>query len=197
MTARRPAPAGSSRRRVLGLFVAVAAALASSCGVSLDPNVRVVPPEDVPYGLLDAAAAPSPPSGDEGFDTAVCLTVNGKLLTVRRASSSSDLADILRIGPTDGEATIGLRNIAGEDLVSDVTVEDHLAEVELNEDFADLPGDQQLLAVAQITCTASAQPGIDAVSFSLDGQSVDVPIQGGESSARPVTIRDYERLQIN
>lgn len=177
-------------------------ALAASCGVPVDREATQIPPEDVPYELLDATTTSVVPDAPEGGDTSICLTLESAVLAVGRSRDGSSpldsLLDIVSAGPTEGEAGLGLRSaLTGDEPVLSVRRADGGAEVELGADFAELPADQQLLAVAQMTCALTAQPGVARVTFLLDDRQIEVPVQGGSLVSRAVTRDDYARLIAN
>ena len=188
------------RRRTAALLAAVSLAVAA-CGVTEDSSARTTPAEEVPFGLLDRSVTTVPATGAEGTETNVCLALDGSLLLVGRARGGDtplgSLRDLVLAGPTEGEANLGLRTAMGDDTIEDVSASGGLATVALTEAFADLPGDQQLLALAQITCTLTAQPGVSRVQFALDGDLIEVPVQGGSLVERPVTRSDYGRFIVN
>ncbi|MFP3900434.1 MAG: GerMN domain-containing protein, partial [Acidimicrobiia bacterium] len=57
------------------------------------------------------------------------------------------------------------------DAVGDVEVDGGVAIVDLREEFADLSGSDQVVAIAQVVFIATARPDADQVSFTLDGAS--------------------------
>jgi len=180
----------------------VAAAVLGACGVPVDERATPVPPESVPFELLESTTTTAVPDGPAGGDTSICLTLDSTVLALGRTrDASSDLGSLLGIvaaGPTEGEARLGLRSaLTGDEPVVAVRRSDGGASVELGADFAELPADQQLLAVAQMTCALTAQPGVRRVTFLLDERQIEVPIQGGSLVSRPVTRDDYARLIAN
>ncbi len=185
--------------RVLAVS-AVAAVLTLGCGVPVDGTAVTVEDELVPYELLSPTTTAQVGTGN-GRETTICLVVDGVLLSLGRARDDgaldSDLA-LITDAPTEGEAALGVRSaLDGEDSVVGVERVGPGAVVELGEDFAELPADQQLLAVAQITCTLTAQPGVQEVSFVLDDRELEVPVQGGELVDRPVSRNDYLEFFAN
>ncbi len=191
-----------THRRAGTLVALVAAALLGGCGVPVDERATPVPPEEVPYELLESTTTTGVPNSPQGGDTSICLTLDSTVLAVGRSrDGSSDLDSLLGIvaaGPTEGEARLGLRSaLTGDEPVTGVRRSDGGAAVELGTDFADLPADQQLLAVAQMTCALTAQPGVRQVTFLLDDRQIEVPVQGGSLVSRPVTRADYARIIAN
>jgi hypothetical protein len=182
---------------VVGLAV-----LAGACGVPADRNASVTDDADVPYDLLSPTTTTLLAGEPVGGETTICLEIDGLLLSLGRDRDGDpplddDLA-LISAGPTEGEASLGVRNVLeGGDPVLEVRRTRDLVEVELSDEFVDLPANQQLLAVAQITCTLTSQPGIARVSFRLDERELEVPLQGGELVGRPVTRTDYADLIAN
>jgi hypothetical protein len=192
---RRP---GRTRGVVLGATL-VAVVLGAACGVPSDEDPTVTPAEEVPYDLLSPTTTALAAGSVQGGETTICLSLDGALLTLGRARDGDpplrSLDALLAAGPTAGESRVGLRSALDDDDVLDgVSSEDGGAVVRLGDGFTELPADQQLVAVAQATCTLTAQLGVVRVAFELDGDQVDVPVQGGELVSRPVTRADYARL---
>lgn len=195
---RRPV---TSTRRGTAILLVLLALATGACGVAEDSAARVTPADDVPFGLLDETVTTVPATGAEGTETNVCLALDGSLLLVGRARGGEtpleSLRELVLAGPTEGEADLGLRTAMGDDTIEDISASGGLATVELTEAFTELPGDQQLLALAQMTCTLTAQNGVSRVRFSLDGEDLEVPVQGGSLVRRPVTRDDYGRFIVN
>jgi hypothetical protein len=188
-------------RRPLRAVVAGALCGLVACGVPVDRDARVTPSDQVPYDLLSPTTTSVLPGSEAGQDTTVCLESEGALLAVGRdrrgAVTAESLLALVTAGPTEGEANLGLRNAFEEETIEAVSSSAGTATVELGEEFGELPGDQQLVAVGQVTCTLTAQSGITRVVFLLDGERIDVPVQGGSLVDRAVTRSDYERLYAN
>ena len=192
----------SRRTLVVGAALSVAGIVLAACGVPVDERAPPVPPVAVPYELLESTTTTAVPDAPAGGDTSICLTIDSTVLAVGRSrDASTDLRSLLGIvlaGPTEGEAGLGLRSaLTGDEPVLAARRAEGGAEVELGRDFAELPADQQLLAVAQMTCALTAQPGVRDVTFLFDERQIEVPIQGGSLVARPVTRDDYARLIAN
>jgi hypothetical protein len=187
--------------RRAAVLMALLFAATAACGVAVDGSARIVPEEEVPFDLLSRTTTTLAAGAEQGQDTSICLALNGSLLAVGRdrgAGLPLDTPTSLALaGPTEGEAELGLRSAVDELSVNDVTVEGDTAVVELAEDFLELPGGEQLLAVAQLTCTLTSQPGTTRVTFLLEGEPVEVPTQTGSIVARPVTRADYGDLIAN
>lgn len=189
------------RRRRSVLVVALVGAL-GACGVPVDDGPTITPDDEVPYDLLSSTTTTLPADAPLMTDTTICLSLDGSLLAIGRARGGDPALDTLEAlasaRATEGERSVGLRSaVAGDDVLGSVGLEDGRAVVSLGEGFTELPADEQLLAVAQLTCTLTAQPGVASVRFELDGEATDVPVQGGELVSRAVTRADYARLIAN
>lgn len=190
-------------RPLTAAVAAVATAvLLAGCGVPVDRSARALPDDGVPFDLLsDSTTTTVLPGGRGTPDTTLCLTLDGSLLAVTRPGGAdrdaASLLSLLTSGPTEGETRVALRSAVDDAVVVSVAASGGTATVDLADEFGELPGDEQLLAVAQMTCTLTAQPGIGRVRFRLGGEHVDVPVQGGSLVGRAVTRVDYERLYVN
>jgi len=191
-------------RRAGAVAVAIVAVVAttSSCGVTTDDTAQRVDAAQVPYDLLDSTTTTLLAADAQGVETSVCLVLNGSVLSVGRDRSGEPpldtLLQLLLAGPTEGETTLGLRSaLSTADMVTTTTTLGSIVRVELGNDFAELPGDQQLLAVAQMTCTLTTQPGVESLSFRLADKDIEVPVGDGSIVSRPVTRADYVNLIVN
>lgn len=192
-----------SPRSAIGIVVAIAVSLVlTSCGVTLQENAHVFDPEVVPYNLLDATTTTLAPAISQGDEATVCLVLDGKLLAVGRAgldlTSPNLLKELAILGPTEGEASLLIRSVLpDEDMLVSISTEAGHAVVDLSVEFSDLPTDQQLLLVAQITCTLTSQPNVTHVMFTLEGESIAVPSGDGSMVSGSVNRLDYEELIVN
>lgn len=187
---RRPA---SDRRRVVSRAAALfscALGLAVStggCGVPVSGVPTVLSKNAVPFDLL----APSPPTSAAAAPTPSTVSVeiflinsSGQLVpTTRDLAYPAALGAILGAlvdGPTNTESAAGLQSaVPAQTQVLSATTAGHVATVDLSGTFAELVGQSQIDAVAQIVYTVTVLPGLTAVDFELDGQPVDVPTATG------------------
>lgn len=184
------------------VVLAVVAVLASACGVSLQERANILDPEDVPYNLLDATTTTLAPAVSQGDEATVCLVLDGKLLAVGRAgldlASPNLLKELAILGPTEGEASLLIRSVLpDEEMLLSIATEAGHALVDLSVEFSDLPTDQQLLLVAQLTCTLTSQPNVTHVMFLLEGEPIAVPSGDGSMVSGSVNRLDYEDLIVN
>jgi spore germination protein GerM len=176
---------------VLALVVA-----ACSGGGGGDPVV--VPHRDVPFGLIDPPR-PALDDGDATFSVLLYYLEAGNLIEIARPTFSEPTARRalrgLLAGPSVSEqafgATSALPSSASARLVH---VSEQTARVELAHGFRDGTVANQPAALAQIVFTLTAIPGIDAVTFSIDGSDVAVPTAAGNLVEGPVTREQYAEL---
>lgn len=167
--------------------LATLAAVASGCGVPVDNSPTVLSKSAVPFNLL----APSPPSNAATSPTPSTVSVEIFLITssdqlvpvTRDVAFPAPLTAILGAvvdGPTNAESASGLQSaVPAQTQVLAATTSGHLATIDLSGTFAQLVGQPQIDAVAQIVFTVTALPGLSEVAFELDGQQVVVPTASG------------------
>lgn len=192
------------RRRLLaGLVTATLVAAMSGCGVGPQEQARPVDDADVPFGLLDPEVSPPLTTAPTGTLVRIHLVAeDDTLVPVERRTADTDLADMVALlvgGPSDEETQLGLRSVlasAGDapDLLGAVELARGVATVDLDEAFAELASDAQLLAIGQIVLTLTDRPGVGQVSFTLAGSPVDVPRGDGTTASGTVTRGDYRDL---
>jgi spore germination protein GerM len=172
--------------------------LSSGCGVPLDDRARAADPADVPYGLV---AQPTSTTVDEtGPERAtVYLVREDRLVPVTREVDgqldASSLVEELATGLTAEEQSEGLRRaFGGSDLVAGVSQAGTLCTIELSPEFERLPSREQVLALGQIVFTVTGLQGLEQVSFTLDGEPLDVPTGDATLTNRPVSRSDFGEL---
>lgn len=187
------------RRRALRASALVAGLLVAACGVPTDENAAFDRSEDVPFGLLDPAAPTTTTAAAPVAQATLCLRADGHLVSVQRPVAAvprgEALRDMLESDPTEAEQGRGLRSaLFAEGLVHTVTVGGGIASVDLSPLFREGSATDQLLAIAQVVCTLTAQPGVGQVSFTVEGGSVEVPRGDGSLTASPLSRDDYAGL---
>lgn len=184
-------------RRQLHAVVALLLVTVVGCGVSEEAAPRGIDSGAVPFGLLEprAPSTTSTTAAVPRVTIEVFFVAGDRLTTVRRevaaAAVLSTALDAVEAGPSDAEASAGLRNALPEDAVTRVTSSSSVANVDLAASFAAVDPAEQLLAIAQIVFTASAVTGVDSVAFSVEGRPAEVPIDGASLVSRPVARSDY------
>lgn len=178
----------------IALLVAVGLA---SCGVETDESARTIDKDDVPFGLLEAAPETTTTVAAPSTTASVFLVSEDRVASVTRNVSATGVSGVLAAlerGATDAEAAQGLRSAVPSAGIERAEVLGATAEVELGSSFTTLDPAEQLLAIAQIVYTATALPDIDSVRFQLQGRAVEVPTDGANLAARPVTRSDYQSV---
>jgi spore germination protein GerM len=191
-------------REVVAGAVLALAAVAGACGVPVEDLATFRRPESVPFGLLDEAtttttAAPTVETTPRPATTPLCfLTPDRRLLVVQRPDPTSGVDGAVRLlegGPTAPERRYGLTTaVVDTDLVATASASAGVAHIDLTVGFADGGSTDQTLAIAQLVCTLTAQPGVGQVVFTLAGAPVEVPRGDGSLTAGPVTADDYAVL---
>lgn len=173
--------------------VMVAVGLFTACGVPSDEAPRKLALDDVPAELLAPAptALATTTTVPGTVPAAIFLLRDDRLVPVeRKVDSPPALRRVLGAllgGPTDEEAGGGLRSaISAQTALISVLVDGGVARVDLTGSFADIGGQEQILAVAQLVFTATTVEGVSGVQFALDGQPVEVPRADGTLTPGPL-----------
>ena len=126
--------------------------------------------------------------------------VQGELLVtvLRDVPLTADLGKVvetLLAGPDSREVRDGLRSaLTGPELIRSVALIAGVAQVDLSGGFIEATGTEQLLALGQVVCTLTAQPGVGQVHFTLDGRRAEVPRGNGSLTVDAVSRDDYASL---
>lgn len=184
----------TGRRR---LRTAVGAALlvgTAGCGIPAESSARQADPDDVPFGLLDRGTS-APPTSVGGISASTYFVLDERLVEVPRSLGSGDgldeLVAALAAGPTEDEQETGISSSLPEGQVAEATTARGVAQVDLRESFAELGNVDQTLAIAQLVYTMTGQPGIGRVSFTLAGESVEVPRGDGALTTDALARDDF------
>lgn len=187
---------GRARHWVVGAAVAGSVALLAGCGVGAERNANRIEPEQVPFGLLEPE--PTTTEAQAGRPVTVYLLTGDRLLAVERTlptdGTLGDLLELVVTGPTDAERALGITSAVPEGTIRSVRTRRGVAQVDLAKAFGDLRSGDQILALGQIVYGLTAQPGIGSVSFSLDGDPIDVPRTDGTASDQPLSRDDFAAL---
>ena len=188
-----------STRRMLAAIAVVA--LVAGCGVPTERAAQVASPSEVPFGLLDEERRPvagANPAGRVPVEVFLFSEDDERLVPVERRLDDASVAIVLAEldqGPSETEARRDLTSaLADVDGIDAVEVDGGVAVVDLSPGFEDISGSDQRVALAQIVFTATARPGVGQVSFTDDGQPVEVPVGDGSLATGAVTRDDYADL---
>jgi hypothetical protein len=172
------------RSTVQRLSAAVLVVVLAGCGIASETDANRVAPDEVPFGLLDDQVTTTIASGTT---EPVYLVTNDRLVPVdRTVPVGGELTDLLELvidGPSGVEEELGITTALPAGTVGSAREARGVAVVDLTAEFGDIRSADQPLALAQIVYTLTAQPGIGAVRFTLEGQDVDVPLPDGTSAA--------------
>lgn len=188
---------------VLSLLVGLAllALVGAGCGLPANAEARAIPAGQVPFGLLRTGpprAAPMAASPIQAL-AQVFLVRQGRLVAVGRVVdaplSVKVVLDALLAAPSNSEAAAGLRSAVNEQAsLLSARIRGGVADLDLTSAFAEVGGQDQILAVAQVVYTATSVPGVTAVTFALDGKPVEVPGGDGTLLHGPVTRANFPAL---
>lgn len=173
----------------------------TACGVPADDEPRNIPAGQVPFDLLAPSttqAATTVPVAT--LPASVYLVRNNRLTEVTRTvaapvSLGGVFAALIQ-GTTDSEAAAGTRSVVSpQTRVLGTEVMGGTATVNLSADaFLGLGVRDQILALAQLTYTATALSGVDRVQIRINSEDTAVPMADGTLTRDPLTRGDYDRL---
>ncbi|HUC37406.1 MAG TPA: GerMN domain-containing protein [Acidimicrobiales bacterium] len=184
------------KHRTAARIVLVAGALLlavalGGCGVPVDQGPTALSRAGVPFHLLSPSSpsttATTVPSPVEVPVDIYLFDPSGDLVAVPRAvPSATQLLEPALValvgGPTQAEVAAGDQSaIPPQTTVLSTSVAGGIATANLGGSFAQLVGQAQIEAVAQVVYTATGLSSVDAteVSFELNGQPVEVPVANG------------------
>jgi spore germination protein GerM len=189
------------RRPTAYCGIALVGLLFVACGVPNDGNPRTLPKNDVPFGLLVPSTTPSTVAGapQPTDGVTVFLVSSNRLIAVGRevappATLFKSLTALLG-GPSAQESAAGFRSAIndGTRLLS-LRVQQGVATIDVSGTFVGVSGQEQILALAQIVFTATADPSVTSVLFALDDRPVEVPRGDGTLTAAGLTRADFATL---
>lgn len=185
------------------LLIAILLVLTAACGVPTSDQAETM--DDVPFGLLDAQASEPAESEAPAEGPAVQIylvdSLGLRLVPVERRlgegeASLPDVVDALLNGPTRAERREGLSTAFVDDNVvgEDTNLVGGVASVDLTQQFTVMDGPTQRLAIAQMVLTLTGRPGVGRVSFTLEGQPIDIPRGDGTLAQGSVSRDNYREL---
>jgi spore germination protein GerM len=183
-------------RRVLAL-VAMALMLAA-CGIKAEQSAHVIDRHSVPSGLMSPASTTTEVLAPTAH-VAVYLEGEQHLVIASRTVSApatlgSALTELAQ-GVTSAESAQGLISpVSTATPISLTTVNGTTAVVNVASSFADLGGQDQIIAAAQIVYTLTLFPGVGQVTIRVRGRPAQVPTETGRLSPVPLTREDYANL---
>jgi spore germination protein GerM len=180
-------------------LLAGAVIVTAGCGVDTETSPRRIPADRIPAQLN--APPPSPPTADRPGAVAftVYLVRGEDLAPVPRALigtvTVAERLSALAAGPSQEEAASGVRSTLPEGPRLAMTqVAAGVATVDVAANLAAIGGPEQVLAVAQIVFTATEDPAVEAVAFTVDRRPAGTPTGDGSIADRPVRRSDFPGL---
>jgi spore germination protein GerM len=183
-------------RRAL-LLVAMGLLLAG-CGIAAEPAAQVINPRSVPSGLMAPASTTTTVPGPRA-NVVVYLEGQQRLVVANRTVSApatvrSALSE-LAMGVTSAESANGLVSpISTATPISLISVHGATAVVNVPDSYANLAGQDQIIAASQIVYTLTLFPEISEVSIRVGGKGAQVPTDTGRLETRPLTRQDFSSV---
>lgn len=182
------------------LLVLLALLLGGACGIPVEGQAEQV--QDVPFGLMDPDAPAPAETEDPGEGPVIQVYLidpsGQQLIPVERRLAEAPLPAVvaaLMAGPTAAERAEGLGSALTDDsAVASVELVGGVASVDLTAQFTVLDGPTQRLAIAQLVFTLTSRPGLGRVSFTLEGQPIDIPRGDGTLATGSVARDNYREL---
>ena len=195
--------AAVTRRAAAALSLGAASLALAACGVPTDRRPVDLARADVPYGLIEPATTSTTALGPKAPVALiqVFLVSGNRLVPVGRTIPSpatlQGAIGSLLAGPTAKDAGAGLRSAINEQTaLLGARLDKGRAVIDLSQEFANVGGPSQILAVAQLVFTATGLPDVGSVSFELDDHPVAVPAADGTLEQAPVTRADFAPLLV-
>ena len=181
------------------LALALSSLMTAGCAISGEDSAHRIPGVSVPGGLLPDA--PTSVAGGTGPTANVTLYFENDdgLVAVDRAVrppvTLERVLGILALGPSAAERGAGLQSpLSTAQPLRTRSVRDGTATVDVRGDLADLGGQDQILAAAQLVYTVTAFPDVSAVRLLVDGQPASVPTADGSLDQSLLRRSDYVAL---
>ena len=182
-------------RRPLAAFFVLVLVLAG-CGIPVEDSARTLSADEIPSSLPSPTSAPTSPPADPSPASAEVFFVRGsRLAPVRREVSVPPSVEgtitALLTRPTPDERSQGLRTALPGEVRLAGTVAAGIPLIDVTESFAQVEGEEQILALAQVVFTLTGLPGVEGVSFALTGRPVEVPTGDGTLKRGPLRRQDF------
>lgn len=176
-------------RRLTSTLTLAGCLALSGCGVT--PQAEPVPFEAAAPTRTQAAEAPEGPRA-----VTVYFIREDRLQPAARAASDTSARgalELLGAGPAPEEVRTGVRTAIAPASIRSATEEPDIVVIDVNRDFVETSGTDQLLAVAQVVWTVTERNETRRVRLTNDGTPVEVPTDDG-LSADTVDRDDYDSV---
>lgn len=156
---------GSAWRALL--LSALVVSFAAGCGIDTDPEPRALP-----VTTTTTSTPTTEPRGNQ--EAEIYMVKNNALVPIIRrlpAPTTREVMNSLLVPPNGGEGQ-GLSSSipAATQLLELTGPEDGLLEIDLSSDFEDVQAEARVLALGQIVMSQTLLPGVEHVSFSVEGE---------------------------
>ncbi|MEO5842838.1 MAG: GerMN domain-containing protein [Acidimicrobiales bacterium] len=112
-----------------------------------------------------------------------------------RVPAPADVIKALPAGPTSAPVDAGHRTaLTGPDIISRTRNIATVVTVDLARTFNEIPRNDRIFALGQITLTLTGRPGVDLVQYTIADAPTDVPKANGVVTRDPVARADYISL---
>ena len=179
----------------LSLVVLVAL---SGCGFPSENSAERIADSDLPAGLRPSDTAVATTVVDTESAT-VWFVQDEWLVAVRHRLAAPLTIELITLdllaGPQPAEQSRGLRSATPDtEAVLQVSLTRGTAVVQLSASFADIPANDQVLAIGQLVLTLTDFRGVGSVQFMRDDEPIAVPLPTGETTDTVVFRDDYISL---
>jgi hypothetical protein len=189
----------SARARGTTLVAFAVGLVVAGCSVPLSDDVELLDRSQYVAEIRPTSERPSAQSMQTpALDGVLLYFVRDSGLRTRvvlapENFSISDVVAALAAGPEPADVVGGLRSAVSErdNLVADVEIADGIAYVELDPAFGELPGNEQILFLGQVTLSVVSNNLASAVSYTRNGETLAVPDANGQPVSTPTQRQDY------
>lgn len=181
---------------------ATAMSVVVACGVPRG-DVAPITSDELPPGLRSSTttSTATAPTDQLAVPGGVAVYWIRDKLLVPEAITFESTPDVDRVvsllerGPSTTDQSPEVRSaVSLSRVIRGVERDGERVTVELSDDFSEVAGADQVLALGQIVATVTSIPGVTEVEFRRDGEALDVPVPDGSLVQRAVTRSDYGSL---
>ena len=185
--------------RTIGALAVLVAFFVTACSVPLGDDVELLDRSQYVAEIRlsgERAGAPATPTPTLDGVLVYFVREAGLRTRVVLAPENFGIAEVittLAAGPEPVDLAGGLRSAVSEreSLVADVDVLESIAYVDLDPAFGDLPGNEQILFLGQVTLSVVSNGLATAVAYTRNGEILAVPDANGQPVSAPTQRQDY------
>lgn len=188
----------SRRRAALAVAGVALAASLPACGLPLSDGAEPLPPELAELAPLpqqeSAIASPTQVTDLAWVKGGRLRLAPREVMATDRATQAAAALAAVIAGPDERELARGLSTEVPPDLLATLILDGSRAVVDL-QGPGDGPGTGNVtLGTAQLALAVLLVPGVDSVTFTVQGVPAEVPRADGTVRPGPVTLDDYVSL---